>query len=46
MFYNLYHTYLWSNLNNNAMNIPGITMSPRPNIAKLFAPKIPFSNKS
>lgn len=39
-------TYLWSNLNKKAINIPGITISPKPNIAKLLAAKTPFSNKS
>lgn len=38
--------YLWSNLSKKAINIPGITMSPKPNIAKFLAPKMPFSNKS
>ena len=34
-----------SNLRSRAIKIPGITISPRPNIAKLLALS-PFSNKS
>ena len=39
------YSYLTSNLRRSAMNIPGITMSPSPNIAKLFAAN-PFSRRS
>lgn len=38
-------TYLTSNLSRSAMKIPGMTISPRPNIAKLLAFK-PCSNRS
>ena len=37
--------YLISNLSKRAMKIPGMTMSPRPNIAKLLAAR-PFTSKS
>lgn len=36
---------LWSNLSKRAMKIPGITMSPSPNMAKLFAER-PFWRRS
>lgn len=39
------HTYLVSNLRRRAINMPGITISPSPSMAKLFAAR-PFSSKS
>ena len=38
-------SHLLSNLRRRAMKMPGMTMSPSPNMAKLEAPK-PFSSKS
>lgn len=42
---NVEKTYLTSNLSSNAINIPGMTTSPSPSMAKLSAAS-PFSSKS